>query len=302
MTNNGYKDFTLGELLNDIRKEKKISTKTIFSSGITRPTYYRFVRGEGEISLVNFFKITEILGIELTEFEELIPLIKQGHKSLENKLAVAVSKKNSYDVKAIKEESLEMFNKTDGLGYLYIHWQATLNYASLLNDTAQFEQVVQQIKTHLESIDLWTNIELRLFSSIEETLRFEEYDHFFKNFLLSHKRFEDEFDPWILDSLFFSYYETALDSRDILHVESATNFILNRNPNRFNYRFRLWRLFLVAVTHVLAGSHEYGQKKYDKLKKMIIYIFKDEHKIVLEINRLNTLWDKVWRIVLMPVE
>ncbi|WP_375152037.1 hypothetical protein [Enterococcus mundtii] len=74
-----------------ILEKKKFQQKRFLHRN--HKTYlYRFVCGEGwEISPNNFLKIIDILGIELTEFEEVIPLIKQGSKILENQLAEALA-------------------------------------------------------------------------------------------------------------------------------------------------------------------------------------------------------------------
>lgn len=291
--NNVNTPLALGELLNDIRKEKKISTKTIFATGITRPTYYRFVRGEGEISLTNFLKIIDILGIELTEFEEVIPLIKQGSKILENQLAEALATFDYLEIAKIKTQALDQFVKTDGLGYQYVYWRAGLIHSKFIGDCQEYETLIQQVKTYLNGIDLWTNIELKLFSSITETLNFEEYDYFFKRFLYRRTNHEEVLDPLVLDLLYFGYYETALDSCRKSNVTIATTFILKRTPHRFNYRFRIWRLFLYAAKLTLNGEFERGKKKYTRLQKIIAYVFRDEQKGVFEIKTLHTLWEKV---------
>ncbi|MGG5311672.1 helix-turn-helix domain-containing protein [Enterococcus sp. DIV2381] len=294
-TSNNYAH--VGQILNTIRKKKKISTKTIFAAGITRPTYYRFVRGEGEINLINFLKLLHILGIELSELEAVIPILMPETRLLENELTDAISAMDATALKKIKKKALLRFKETNELKYRYIFLRAEIMYNKWTGNGQQLLLVIRQIKDYLDSIDLWTNGELLLFSSITETLSYEEYEYFFKQFLLRRKNHEEQLDPIVLDLLYFGYYDTALNSKNKLNVERATRFVLKRKPNRHNYRFRIWRLFVHAARISLTKDYDLGLKKFEQLQRIIVYIFKEDFTGEFELNALQEMWKKVQVIV-----
>ncbi|MBO1299605.1 helix-turn-helix transcriptional regulator, partial [Enterococcus sp. DIV1271a] len=153
-TSNNYAH--VGQILNTIRKKKKISTKTIFAAGITRPTYYRFVRGEGEINLINFLKLLHILGIELSELEAVIPILMPETRLLENELTDAISAMDATALKKIKKKALLRFKETNELKYRYIFLRAEIMYNKWTGNGQQLLLVIRQIKDYLDSIDLWT--------------------------------------------------------------------------------------------------------------------------------------------------
>ncbi|MBO1299606.1 MULTISPECIES: helix-turn-helix domain-containing protein [unclassified Enterococcus] len=287
------RDLNLGSVLNEIRKEKKISTKVIFNAGITRPTYYRFVRGDNDLTVTNFFKIISILGLELSEFQGLSPIFTEGYKALEKNLAQATSRLDYKEIERIKNEALDLFRKTDVLGYQYVYWQGMVTLTHLRNEKSLLLDIAKQIRDYLNSIDLWTNVELKLFAAIAETLDFEEYDYFFKNFLKRRENKLEEIDFVVLDLLYLGYFETALDSKNIKHLEEALAFIAARKTNRYNYRFRVWKIFIRVTRTYLNKDYLQAIEEYNELRRIVELIFFEEHIVEFELKTLENLWVKV---------
>ncbi|MCT0020980.1 helix-turn-helix domain-containing protein [Weissella cibaria] len=57
----------LAERINALRDEKNITVEDIERAGISRSRYYRFVRGETQISVVDLSRLLKLLAVSFSE-------------------------------------------------------------------------------------------------------------------------------------------------------------------------------------------------------------------------------------------
>ncbi|MEE6706284.1 hypothetical protein [Weissella confusa] len=54
---------TIGQVINEVRREKRVSLAEIVALGISKSRYYRFIEGEIDMSMIDMMSIMDALTI-----------------------------------------------------------------------------------------------------------------------------------------------------------------------------------------------------------------------------------------------
>ena len=58
---------TIGQVINEVRREKRVSLAEIVALGISKSRYYRFIEGEIDMSMIDMMSIMDALTISFSE-------------------------------------------------------------------------------------------------------------------------------------------------------------------------------------------------------------------------------------------
>lgn len=166
----------MGELVEEIRIAKGISIKELIDDNISRSFYYRFRKGDTDISLENFFELLSSLNVT---FDEILMFVDFPdfayldecftHKS--SKLNQEFKEKSYDELVQLREDYFE-HGRLD-VYYDHIAWIIDM-YIVIRFGVDYDERTIQQVKDYLKYTYQWFKHEMILFNQMYEFYTLDE--------------------------------------------------------------------------------------------------------------------------------
>lgn len=150
----------VGQVINDIRKAKNMPlTQLLTYSGLNRATYYRFVKGDADIEITDFYHLVYGLGLTETELAELIIPEDTTFRLLAERIKqLSVT---DHDGGAVIQAEIQQLQEQTGYRhYGWLTWMLYFRQNTDRDDEKQRQATV--VFTELLALPFWTRYELEL--------------------------------------------------------------------------------------------------------------------------------------------
>lgn len=152
----------LAERINALRDEKNITVEDIERAGISRSRYYRFVRGETQISVVDLSRLLKLLAVSFSEL--FAGVIADPYQLSIGDLAKCTETE-------LRQKQAEIAQTAASVGYPTAEMVAIV--IDIIIDRrcgVDYRDKTQRLYDRLNSIQAFTIFEMRVFSLIATDL------------------------------------------------------------------------------------------------------------------------------------
>lgn len=192
---------TIGQVINEVRREKRVSLAEIVALGISKSRYYRFIEGEIDMSMIDMMSIMDALTISFSE------------------LGLLTGKSRFQDISIrwlMNADINELTQRTQGVDDQDTDFRKLLFQAVVaLRKGESMQEAVTQMYERLVTIDIFTLLDIVAFAVIAPELTVGQ----FKRLYLCYARSMSNFQNYLTNDMYDAVLTIHLAAVDKLLVQ-----------------------------------------------------------------------------------
>lgn len=192
---------TIGQVINEVRREKRVSLAEIVALGISKLRYYRFIEGEIDMSMIDMMSIMDALTISFSE------------------LGLLTGKSRFQDISIrwlMNADINELTQRAQGVDDQDTDFRKLLFQAVVaLRKGESMQEAVTQMYERLVTIDIFTLLDIVAFAVIAPELTVGQ----FKRLYLCYARSMSNFQNYLTNDMYDAVLTIHLAAVDKLLVQ-----------------------------------------------------------------------------------
>ncbi|NLH35010.1 MAG: hypothetical protein GX453_03120 [Lactococcus chungangensis] len=277
-------------LIDDLRRGKNVTIKTIEKQGITSSSYYRFVNGDsGGIKLTNYYKLLVLLAITPQEVEMLAEIGRPQYYDLLRTFQESFPEMDDITFEQFIKQAEKNVREYDTLGDKYVFWYIMILYYDRQGMNKELYETVSEVSDFLQDLEYWNQLELILAITLTSYI---SYRQTYLLFAKIEKVIEASVSAGVdyttlVDQLYLSVLFSAFSSNRIEYFEEIYIKFMARNVGKENVRFMCWQRLCRASKDYLHGDREDALTVFEKYRVFITgFLPEDKQSTIIDFINL----------------